>query len=199
MPYQPVARKPCEVCGVSQIPVSSKTGVCNKTLDCRREYRRRMAEIVPPYVPAARVPCDVCKRPIPVGTTTGVCQRTKDCKKEYVRRFHAKHPLWQTYQGIRTRCLRDNHQSFENYGARGIKLYEPWINDFAAFETWMDENLGPRPEGMTLDRKDNDGNYEPGNLQWASAADQWKNSRHIPSPINRLRQQVRDLGGVPCY
>jgi len=198
MPYQPVPRKPCEVCGVNQIPATSKTGVCHKTLECRREYRRRVEAVTPTYTPANRVPCDVCKRLIPARTTTGVCQATKECKREYVRRFHLKHPLWQAYQGIRTRCLRENHQSYENYGARGIKLYGPWVDDFAAFETWMDENLGPRPEGMTLDRKDNDGNYEPGNLQWATPVDQWHNSRHVPSPINRLRQQLRDNGIEPC-
>jgi len=65
-------------------------------------------------------------------------------------------PFYPTWAGIKRRYLN-----------QGIKLYEPWINDYRAFARYVVENLGPRPEGMRLCRIGKDGNYEPGNLRWA--------------------------------
>lgn len=74
------------------------------------------------------------------------------------------------------RCYNPDDLGFPNYGARGIAVCPEW-RDLAAFCAWMDANLGPCPEGMSLDRINNDGNYEPGNVKWSTQPEQIHNSR----------------------
>ena len=96
----------------------------------------------------------------------------------------SRHYLWSTWVDMKRRCFNRNRKDFYRYGGRGITVHEPWVNDARAFVDWMDENLGPRPEGHSIDRIDNDGNYEPGNLRWADQKTQSQNrGRHIKNKI----------------
>ena len=84
----------------------------------------------------------------------------------------SSHPLYHTWENIRQRCNNPNHTAYKWYGARGIRMCERWNNfrDFVA-------DVGDRPEGTTLDRfPDNNGNYEPGNVRWATQTEQIRNS-----------------------
>lgn len=56
-------------------------------------------------------------------------------------------------------------------------MYEPWVNDLQAFSSYITSTLGDRPQGMTLDRIDNDQGYQPGNLRWATKLEQVRNRR----------------------
>lgn len=85
-----------------------------------------------------------------------------------------KHPLYRLWQRIKKRCYDPNAHNYRWYGARDIEVWEGWRNDPAAFIAYIMENLGPRPQGMTLDRIDNDGDYAPGNLRWAD----WRTQAH---------------------
>ena len=78
---------------------------------------------------------------------------------------------------MRKRCTNPKAHNYQYYGGRGISVYEPWRHDAGAFITWIEENIGPRPEGMSIDRIDNDGDYEPGNLRWATHSQQVRNRR----------------------
>lgn len=89
------------------------------------------------------------------------------------RRRLVRHPLYQTWRGMKSRCESPTCDHFGHYGARGIRVCERWTDDFCQFSA----DAGVRPSGMTVDRIDSLGNYEPGNCRWATKADQQRNKR----------------------
>lgn len=86
---------------------------------------------------------------------------------------HYKSREYTTWISMKSRCLNPNEKSFKDYGGRGIKICERWLDSFENFFA----DMGRRPPGMTLDRKDANGNYEPGNCKWSTSIEQKNNMR----------------------
>lgn len=74
---------------------------------------------------------------------------------------------------MKTRCYNSNTRAYENYGGRGIKICDRWLESFSNFY----EDMGSSPEGYSIDRINNDGNYEPLNCRWTDATTQSINQR----------------------
>lgn len=87
------------------------------------------------------------------------------------------HPLYKTWGMIHQRCYNPKHTSYANYGGRGIKMCKEWEDSFVTFSNYIEKELGPRPDGYTLDRIDTDGDYAPGNIRWADHSTQMHNRR----------------------
>ncbi len=99
------------------------------------------------------------------------------------------HSLYDTWRGMLERCHKATVPSYLRYGAKGIAVYEPWRDKtrhpehkrwskgFCLFLDYVEEFLGERPEGSSLDRINPSLGYEPQNLRWASASLQKKNQK----------------------
>jgi hypothetical protein len=104
------------------------------------------------------------------------------------------HPLYPTWGGMVQRCTNPNNDNYARYGGRGIQVCGRWRVSFAAFLADVGERPSPK---HSLDRRDTNGHYEPGNIRWATKLEQGKNTRRTkmtPELARDLRAHV-DAGG----
>lgn len=84
--------------------------------------------------------------------------------------------LYYIWNGIKERCYNKNYSRYHNHGGRGIKVCDAWLHDFMNFYNWATNNN--YQEGLTIDRIDNNGNYEPSNCRWVDKKIQNRNKRN---------------------
>lgn len=94
------------------------------------------------------------------------------------------------WSGAKTRCFNTKNPNYPRWGGRGITMCDEWRDSFAAFL----RDMGECPEGKSLDRIDNDGNYEPGNCRWATLGEQAANKRNnVLVPLGGKRVTLREF------
>lgn len=125
--------------------------------------------------------CDCGKQ---VKVTTGHLRsgHTKSCgcysrdrAKEANTTHGGKHTrLYSIWSDVKKRCNNPSHAAYHRYGGRGIRICDEWKDDFQTFRDWAMSH-GYR-DNLTLDRKDNDGDYEPSNCRWVTMKEQCNNT-----------------------
>lgn len=102
-------------------------------------------------------------------------ERTAELSPERFRTHGlSKHEYFPRWHNMMQRCENPENPKYPRYGGRGIKICDEW-HDVRNFIDYLETQLGPCPPGHSLDRINNDGNYEPGNLRWASPSTQCAN------------------------
>ena len=179
MPGKPTIPRVCETCQADFLAWSYQirrgTGrFCSNA--CRGAALRR---------PANRI-CDHCGGPFRVGpwdVRTGRGRFCSDaCRKIAAKprlthgeaSITTKSPEYMAWGSMKTRCQNVRHRYYAYYGGRGITVYPAWSENFEAFLA----DVGRRPSPKhSLDRIDNDGNYEPDNVRWTTQSEQQRNKR----------------------
>jgi hypothetical protein len=147
--------------------------------------------------PPPSATCVDCSAPI-----TPYARRCRKCdsriKPRYSTHGHARRkailPEYAIWGQLKAKCYRKKNHAYKNYGGRGITVCEEWRNDFQAFYG----HVGPRPTPKhTIERINNNGNYEPGNVKWATRHEQNRNRRNnVNLTIDGVTKCVTDWANV---
>ena len=118
-------------------------------------------------------------------------ERTRDSKGAFLHIHNGTSTkLYKNWCAMKERCMNPHNKSFRRYGGRGISVCQEWL-DFSVFRAWA--LASGYAEGLTIDRMDNDGNYEPRNCRWVTPREQNRNySRNRMLTFHGKTQCVQD-------
>jgi len=112
---------------------------------------------------------------------------------------HTKTRLYVTWNDMKQRCSSPNNRNYHKYGARGIRVCEEWLYNFEVFLEWASEN--GYEDNLTIERINNNGNYEPSNCRWITNKEQQQNKRTtVCATVRNTTKNIRfwsDLSGFP--
>jgi hypothetical protein len=132
-----------------------------------------------------RYKCGFCGTEFRANTQAVLRGKIKSCgcyQKRRTSETHKTHGLGYTklytvWADIKKRTLNPKFKQYSDYGGRGITICDEWKNDFISFYDWAMSNGYEENKGLSIDRIDNDGNYEPSNCRWVTQNIQARNQR----------------------
>ena len=104
--------------------------------------------------------------------------------------------LYNIWAGIKKRCCKSNSQAYKDYGGRGITICPEWTNDYTKFREWSLSN--GYAEDLTIDRINNNGNYEPKNCRWLSLNRNAQKKRTTKLSLE-IANEIRNLWNIGNY
>jgi len=108
----------------------------------------------------------------------------------------SNHPSYSRYHGMVARCYNDGNISYKNYGGRGIIVCNEWLEKPRLYLQYIDSLENAYVDGYSVDRIDNNGNYEPDNLRWATIKQQQNNRRVYKTGIDSKNKFQDDMEHV---
>lgn len=107
----------------------------------------------------------------------------------HARKGRERSQVYKAWLSIKARCYNPNINHYHRYGGRGIKAYQPWMDSFEAFYAAVGD---PPSSKHSIDRIDNDGHYEPGNVRWATQSEQRNNtSQNVVLEYDGMRMNLK--------
>ncbi len=115
------------------------------------------------------------------------CLQRATIRNSSITHNMSKTKTYESWSAMLGRCQNPTHSSYPKYGAKGVRVHGPWQTSFAAFLA----DMGERPAGMTLDRRNPFGHYTPTNCKWATPTEQARNRRG-DSALRILEKLMKD-------
>lgn len=135
-------------------------------------------------------------------TSSCGCWKREKQRDRMLTHGETKTQLYGEWRGIKNRCFVPTSVSYPHYGGRGITMCDEWKNDYTKFRDYVTQLPHYGEDGRSLDRIDNNGNYEPNNVRWATAEEQANNTSQnriltLNGESHTMREWSKKLGIKP--